>query len=189
MKRIIFVLLLIIFVLDACKHNESEMEIIVNRLLSFSFEMPPSPQLSFTPIYIKQSDSIVYSATTYDLKRLYDENKYSKTISFSVFILNSFNQDMLISDTCNVLDSFKIDTKIYCEYINNNFSFITNRYTVKKNDRYYLLPSILDFEEKSTISYIFFLNNYFTLFDDVDGETSYMSFRKWLNMPPNENKE
>ena len=185
MKRVFFILMLFIHVLYACRPKESEIESIVDKLLSYSFEIPPSPQLSFIPIYIKQSDSVVYSATTFDLKRLYDCMNYSQANTFSEFLLKSFNQNMIFRDTCNLIDSFKIDPKIYNEYIHNNFKFIVERYTITDNNGYYILSSRIDFEAESTISYIFFMNNFFTIYDNVDGETNYIKFREFLNTTTN----
>ncbi|MCF8358427.1 MAG: hypothetical protein K9H26_06685 [Prolixibacteraceae bacterium] len=187
MKEVIIILTLSLYVLIACKTQESESERIVKKLLSFSFEMPPSPQLSFIPIFIKQSDSIVYTATTYDLKRLYDSLDHSQSISFNEFILNSFNQDISLKDTYGLVDSFEIDSEIFNEYIQNDFKYISDKYTSVSDNRYTLLTSSPDFGINTTISYIFFLNNYFTIFDDVDGETNYLTFRECLNMPPKEN--
>lgn len=185
MKRVLFFASLIILVLEACRTEQSQNEIIVNKLLSFSFEMPPSPQLSFIPIFIKQSDSVIYTATTFDLKQLYDSKNYSQTISFSEFLLKSFNQNMIFRDTCHLLDSFKIDSKIYNEYVHNDFKFIVDQYTTANDNGYCILSSCKNFETESTISYIFFMNNFFTIYDDVDGETCYVKFREYLNMLPN----
>ncbi len=181
-KNLTIITILISLLLTSCNSKKSENEIIVDRLLNYSFDTPPSPELSFIPLYIRQSDSIIY-ATTYDLKQFYDSKNYSQNISFHSFILNSFNQEINIKDTSQYLNSFKLDTTIYKEYTNRGFNFITNKYTEKREDEFDLKYSIADFGKESTISYVFFLNNYFALFDDVDGETSYVPFRKRLNIP------
>ena len=191
MIRIISILTLSAFILSACsiKPKDYGTEKIVSKLLSFSFDLPPSLQVSTLPIFIKQSDSIIYTATTYDLKRLFDCMNYTQSISFHDFILNCFNQNMPLKDTCNLLASFKKDTVIFNEYIQNDFKFIINKYTIEHDDEYTLLSTSPDFGVNTTISYIFFINQYFTIFDDVDGETRYMSFRVCLNMPPKADKE
>lgn len=176
--------ILITMILSSCSSKKTENEIIVDKLLTYSFDMPPSPELSFIPVYIRQSDSIIY-ATTYDLKRFYDSKNYSLHISFREFILNSFNQEIIIEDTSLLLNSFILDTTIYQEYEIHDFTFITKKYTEKKEDEFNLKYSISDYGEESTISYIFFLNNYFTSFDCVDGETTYIPFRKILRLPKN----
>lgn len=180
-KNLTLITIIISLLLSSCNSTKSENEIIVDKLLTYSFEMPPSPELSFIPLYMRQSDSIIY-ATTYDLKQFYDSKNYSQNISFHSFILNSFNQKINIKDTSQYLNSFKLDTTIYKEYTNQGFNFITNKYTEQSDDEYDLKYSISYFGEESTVSYIFFLNNYFTLFDDVDGETTYVPFRKRLNI-------
>lgn len=173
-------------VLGACKHEKTENEIIVDKLLTYSFEMPPSPELGFLPLYIRKSDTDIYIITTYDLKQLY-ENINSEKIEFSDFLLQSFNQNIFLPDTCSLLETFKIDTTIFNEYLQNGFEIIIERYTTQTDDGYVLKSSIIDFEKQSTVSYIFFLNNYFSIFDDLYGETTYLTFRECLNMPPDSN--
>ncbi|MBN1971956.1 MAG: hypothetical protein JW870_21570 [Candidatus Delongbacteria bacterium] len=189
MNRYILSIVTAFFLFYSCKSENPETEIIVNKLLSYSFEMPPSHELSFIPLYIKQSDTVVYIATTYELWKLFEKNSYSEKNEFSDYLLKVFNRNTLPIEPSNSIDSFKINSKIYGEYVQNNFEFIIEKYTYKIDNEYILKSSNINFEEESTVSYIFFLNNYFSMFDDLYGETTYLTFRECLDMKPKENKE
>ena len=101
------------------------------------------------------------------LENLYKTFYSSKYSSFAYFLLEASNQNIQINWQHNLSSIFSIQTfvlnpNIMELYEKNEIQGIIDKYCKKKEDTYILNKTFLNTNEINTISYYFFINQYYS---------------------------
>jgi hypothetical protein len=164
MNRYITILFLLLLV--SCHHKQKTsfskhtIEFIAN-------ESPNYPsKFSNTSFYGKSFDNKIITMNVYELKEIYSSS-HSK-ISYSDFLTQLLGQRVIVSDTVGG-KLFTLDKQIEEKYSAMDFSsFLKEFCETANNHRYYLKHEITE-NQRNSILYFLFINNYLNYFDDISG--------------------
>ncbi|MBP2619692.1 hypothetical protein [Chryseobacterium jejuense] len=127
------------------------------------------PDKATNLIYIRLSDGKLASTNALELENVYQDHYKNNFQSFYIFLKQVLNQKTSInSNDISKSDViiFDIDKKIF----NQSTSLIKEIYLEKDKEMYYLYPKNLSLNQKQTILYKMFIDNYLISFDDYEGK-------------------
>lgn len=160
----------------------------LKKIAQMSSYEPPPAIVSFTPIYVNGLEDSISETSLVKLKYVFI-NLYQKEYSeFSDFLFDALNKKIKI-DAKNpktylyFSQTFLIEQKIAGLYKKDGIKGLVDTYcTVSKKGDYALKRGNLTLNEINTISYYFFINQYFRIDDDIKPEISFQKLRVALSM-------
>ena len=116
--------------------------------------------------FCKSRDNKIILLDANEFRHLYSK-EYSK-LDYRSFLTKLLNQELAI-EYYNNKEKFKINEDVEKHYLSMGIEDFLNYYCKKTiEDRYSLKPNIVE-NQKNSIFYFLFINNYQTSFDDVGG--------------------
>ena len=160
--------LLIFLTLFCClscktKHNLPFNENLIQRIVN---EDQNFPSQFFNLFFCKCQSGEIVPLSVYDLREIY-RNEYSG-VEYSSFLSNLLNQRTSIKCK-DRSDSFKIDENVRKRYEEMSLNGFIEFYCKKRNQVSYYLKKDVTIEQRNTVLYLLFVNNYLTNVDDYAG--------------------
>jgi len=116
--------------------------------------------------FCKSQDNKIILLDANEFRYIYSK-EYSK-LDYRSFLTKLLNQELAI-EHYNDKKKFKIDDDVEKHYLSMDIKDFLNYYCKKLNeDEYSLKPDIVE-NQRNSIFYFLFINNYQTSFDDVGG--------------------
>lgn len=163
-KSLFFYFLLLTFIACQNKNDNKFDGNLIEKIAQEDTKLPS--KFSFILFFGKCSEDKVALIFIEDLKSVHSL-KY-KNLSFLEFLRKSLNQEINI-EYQNKIECFDLDKGITTNYNNNNFESFLNLYVNKKNEEMEL-KSTINSNQRNTISYYLFINNYLVCQDDYVGK-------------------
>jgi hypothetical protein len=173
MNKIINLLIsLTLFCCLSCKtkHNLLFNENLIQRI---AHEDQNLPSQFFNLFFCKCQSGEIVSLSVYDLREIY-RNEYSG-VEYSSFLSNLLNQRTSIQCK-DRSDNFKIDENVRKRYEEMSLNEFLAFYCTERNQVSYYLKKDVTSEQRNTVLYFLFVNNYLT---DVDDYAGFYVISKW----------
>jgi hypothetical protein len=100
-----------------------------------------------------------------ELKFVYEESHYD--MNYKTFLTKVLSQQIIINNEHG--DVFSLDKNVTYEYQTKKFIDFLLSYFKNDGENQYVLTSKITDNERNTVFYYLFINNYLTVFDDVIG--------------------
>ncbi|MHC5355042.1 hypothetical protein ACYSNX_12940 [Myroides sp. LJL115] len=170
------VILLIVIILNfySCKS-----QIIEDNVLSLSFDKiieegkeSKSGFFDSQYLFLQETKDTIGVINLFELKRFYKQHEKINSISeeFGVFAKRVIQNEITL-ECLDLIKCFVLNKKITDEYYDLNFESFKEKYTRLKfsNKKLLLNISDLNISEMYSVMYYFYLNGYFSVFDDYGG--------------------
>jgi hypothetical protein len=127
------------------------------------------PEKATNLLYLKLNNGKMICTNSLELQSIY-VNYYKKDYqTFYAFLDKVLNQKINInSDFANKIDAITFDLEE--DIVDKSNEMIQKKYFDKNNDKYYFYPKNLPLNERQTILYKMFIDNYLISFDDYGGK-------------------
>ena len=164
-KSIIILILFYLTVFSSCniKQNPPFNKTLIERISKESVNYPS--YYSRIMFFCKTQDNKIASLNVYELREIY--LKDFRHLSYKLYLSKLLNQKIAIQYNNN--KEFKINEDFEKSYINMNIDHFLNYYCETTSKDCYTLKLNIPKNQRSTIFYYLFINNYLTCFDDIGG--------------------
>jgi len=191
-KNIIYLLILILLI--SCKQKEPDdyfksLDFNLNTTSRDLKVKPPPPTISSMTIVLPINDNgEKYEIVTDNIngKIIYEENYKNESASYPKFLEKLSEGNYYIN--ANLLDKFyysdvNTSDSIFVEYRDKGFSYILNKYTLKKSSEhweYYFSSNsaTLPFESENSLVSIMYKHKYFIVYGDYAANYGFYKNRK-----------
>jgi hypothetical protein len=161
------ILILLLMICSLSCNTRQKVTLNENFIKSISEENQNTPSRFFNLLFFcKCQDNEIQYLNVYELRETYSED-YSN-INYHTFLTDLLNQRIKIKCK-NQKNKFKIDENVRKTYKEKNTNDFINLYCTKKGDNLFWLKSNTIAEQRNTILYFLFANNYLTSIDDYSG--------------------
>jgi hypothetical protein len=160
MKNLIVILIIVFNIASCNKHIQFDESLI--HIISEDQEFPQY----YSSLFFGQGEKTKILLDPRELKELYNENSYS--MDYKSFLRKVLNQQLIIKSKDKGY-AFDLEKSITEEYQHVKFTDFLNFYCKKGDNDIYTLKSGFSENQRNTIFYYFFINNYLTEFDDYMG--------------------
>jgi hypothetical protein len=124
------------------------------------------PLYSRIPFFCQSDSNKILLIQNRELKELYDDGTFN--MSYKDFLTKTLNQQMKLQAKGRGR-GFLIDKNIAQKYYNVPFTEFINFYCENRNNNQYIFRNEFSENERNTIFYFLFINNYLSIYDDYTG--------------------
>jgi len=179
----------ILFILPYCSnpHTNYYFDLHVSeKIAQLSSIEPPPGVITFSSVYIIGTNDSISETRFENLQDVYQtsyKNLYSK---YSVFLFDALNQKIKL-DTQNpqthlyYSQTFLIDPDLSRLYKKKGLKGIMEKYCHESNGSYTLKKRALTLNEINSVSYYFFINQYFRADDDYKATINFKKLSSFSN--------
>ncbi|BEH00445.1 hypothetical protein [Bacteroides sedimenti] len=165
MKSINFITLLCCALLIMCSCNKNKISIDEHFIKLVSRDIWPS-KFERYPFYCKGENGKILEVRSRDLRMLYDDGSFD--FDYLSFLKKVLNQKMELQSQGKV-ESFYLDKYLEKAYRNIDFKDFMRIYCIDEGENRFRLKKGFTYNQKRTIFYFLFINNYLSCFDDYAG--------------------
>jgi len=164
MRKIVTVLIVLCYLLSCGKKQNIHFDDCLIKRISKEDLNYPSLYSRYSFFCQGEKDSILFLEVR-ELKELFDEN--SLGMDYETFLTKALNQQIIFSNVNRMV--FCLDRNITYKYQTINLEKFIHLYFNSNNNRKYVLTKNISENQKRTVSYYLFINNYLSVFDDYTG--------------------
>lgn len=161
--NILILSLLAGFISCNIKQNPSFNEMLIERISKEPINCPS--YYSGIMFFCKSQDNKIAYLNVYELREVY--SKEFRSLSYKSYLTRLLNQKIAIQYNNN--KEFKINVDIEKSYTSMNIDDFLNFYCMKTSKDRYTLKRDIPKNQRNSIFYFLFINNYQTSFDDYEG--------------------
>lgn len=162
-KILLFSLFVFIISCKKDKHVDFD-ETLINKIANEDFNLPS--EYNMLTLFALCNDGNITEIDVQQLRVLH-QTKY-KNIKFSKFLTKVLNQRLKI-ESSDDFQCFKLDNKITELYKKNSLDVFIELFCDKSHSKGYVLKKNISSQQRMTIFYYCYINNYLFIFDDVIG--------------------
>jgi len=164
MKKKVTILIALCYLLSCGKKQNFHFDDCLINLISKEDLNYPSLYSRYSFFCQGENDSILFLEVR-ELKELFDKN--SLGMDYKTFLTKALNQQITFSNLNS--KAFCLDKNITYEYQTINLEKFIHLYFNSNNNGKYVLTKNISENQKKTIFYYLFINNYLSVFDDYAG--------------------
>jgi hypothetical protein len=159
--------ILSIFVFHFISCNTKQSVSFDNCLIELiSMEDPNFPsQFLEIHFYCQGENNEILLTNAQEFKFVYEESHYD--MNYKTFLTKLLNQQIVINNDHG--EAFSLDRDVTQEYQTKKFTAFLLSYFKNDGENHYVSVNKVTENERNTVFYYLFLNNYLTVFDDVIG--------------------
>nr|WP_321374904.1 hypothetical protein [uncultured Bacteroides sp.] len=173
-SKLMFMFCCCIFAIISCNKKQN-ISIDNNLILLISKDVGPSLFIG-VPFYCQGEGGKVIQIESRDLRILYNEGAFN--LDYLSFLRKVLNQQIKLQSNRSVY-TFKIDKDVDKEYQSKNLADFMHLYCKSSGTGEYILKKGFTENQRNSIFYFLFINNYLSVLDDYSGSFNIFSVSKY----------